>query len=82
MNVRYRVELSQAERCELTAMFRRYTYKDNRYEEFIVPGPAWQVVSREFPKLDTLQPNHGFIDAITALIDSYIDGSPRASVSI
>jgi hypothetical protein len=44
-----------------------------RGEELIVPGPQWKIVSREFPRLGDLKHQHCLIDALVALIDSYID---------
>ena len=38
-------------------------------EEMIVPGPQWQIVAREFPRLGELNHNHCLIDALVALID-------------
>jgi hypothetical protein len=57
---------------------RRYSLKG---EELVVPGPQWQIVSREFPRLEKLSPHHSLIDALVALVDSYID-DPEHSADV
>jgi hypothetical protein len=48
-------------------------------EELIVPGPQWQIVAREFPRLGELNHHHCLIDALVALIDSYVDAPDHAA---
>lgn len=47
-----------------------------------VSSPTWQKVEREFPRLAALPIPHEFFDALAALIESYIDGSPAAQVTV
>ena len=47
--------------------------------EMIVPGPQWQIVAREFPRLGDLKHQHCSIDALVALIDSYVDNPDRSA---
>lgn len=67
---------------------RRYSDLDadssRRYpkgDELIVPGAHWEVVVGEFPRLKGLTKRHRLIDALVALIDSYID-DPNRSASV
>jgi hypothetical protein len=61
---------------------RRYSGLDANYtvryplpgaRQFPVPNAQWDVVSLEFPRLGQLSPQHRLIDALVALIDSYVD---------
>lgn len=60
----------------------RFIYKDDSYKPLIVPSAAWEIVGHEYPKLAELPKGHDFADAITALIDSYVQRQPKADVSI
>jgi hypothetical protein len=51
-------------------------------DELMYPGPGeWGVVSPEFPRLGQLPKQHCLIDALVALVDSYID-NPEHSADV
>jgi hypothetical protein len=50
-------------------------------DAFISPNVEWGIVSLEFPRLGKLSPHHCLIDALVALIDSYI-GQPEPSADV
>lgn len=48
----------------------------------VVPSPTWKSVRNEFPHLNDLPRGHAFFDALVALVESYMERTPAADVSV
>jgi hypothetical protein len=42
-----------------------------------IPSMTWESIADGFPRLAQLPPHHAFLDALVALIDSYVDAPDR-----